>query len=194
MRQALPASAFILTQIEHWMASRTEAGRVHLLDLACGTGRHISAVLNTDAAADMVITAADINTACLETLRQRLAEQADVRLVAVDLEQDGLVLGEVLGRRSFDIVIVTNYLHRPLLGQIFRLVSPGGILLYETFGQGQEAYGKPSNPAFLLGETELATALPDTFSVVHHFFGQRQTLYPDRPPAIICQLAARRTS
>lgn len=191
MRQDTPASAFVMRQIDLWMAGRTDRRPVQLLDLACGTGRHIHAVLRADYAAETVITAADINSASLAQLQDSLADEADVRLVTVDLEQDGLVLGEVLGRDGFDIVVVTNYLHRPLLGQIFRLVSPGGMIVYETFGQGNEVFGKPSNPAFLLADGELERALPEAFCILHSFFGQRQTLAPDRSPAIICQLAAR---
>lgn len=190
--QTTPPSDFIMAQIDNWLAARPDRPPVHLLDLACGTGRHVHAVLRADYAAEMAITAADINTASLEVLRHSLAEEAEVRLMAVDLEQDGLVLADVLGRDGFDIVVVTNYLHRPLLGQIFRLVSPDGVILYETFGQGNEQFGKPSNPDFLLADGELVAVLPDEFSVLHSFFGQRQELYPDRPPAVIGQLAARR--
>ena len=117
---------------------------------------------------------------------------APVTPVCVDLEQDGAVLADQLSQSLFDLVLVTNYLHRPLLAQIFGLVSPGGLILYETFGQGNEVYGKPSNPDFLLGEDELTDRLPAYFEVQHRFFGQSQELYPKRPPAIICQLAAQR--
>ena len=88
-------------------------------------------------------------------------------------------------------MLVTNYLHRPLLGQIFGLVRPNGMLLYETFGHGNADFGR-SNPDFLLQEVELASALPEEFAVRHQFFGQRQDVYPTLPPAIICQFAARR--
>ena len=102
------------------------------------------------------------------------------------------MLAEALDDRLFDLVLITNYLHRPILGQIFALVRPGGLLLYETFGKGNEIFGRPSNPDFLLREGELAFALPDRFTMRHQFFGQRRDIYPDRPPAIICQFAAQR--
>jgi len=57
--------------------------------------------------------------------------------------------------RSFDGVVVTNYLWRPLWPLILDSVKPGGVLIYETFAQGNEAYGKPSRPDFLLTPGEL---------------------------------------
>ena len=187
-----PPSAFILGAIDQWMAQQPERKSIELVDLACGTGRHVTALLDRGYPACVQITAADINAGHLETLLAGLPKDAPVRTVCADLEQDGAVLAALLGQAQFDLVLVTNYLHRPLLAKIFGLVSPGGLILYETFGQGNEVYGKPSNPDFLLAEDELTDRLPADFAVQHRFFGQRQELYPERPPAIICQLAAQR--
>lgn len=55
----------------------------------------------------------------------------------------------------FEVVVVTNFLFRPRLDLLPRLLDPGGRLIYETFLQGNAAYGKPSNPAFLLEPDEL---------------------------------------
>ena len=189
---ASPPSAFILAEIDRWMAQQPGRDVISLVDLACGTGRHITALIDRGYPVTMQITAADINQNHLEMLKMSLPAGAPVTPVCVDLEQDGAVLAEQLGQSRFDLVLVTNYLHRPLLAQIFGLVSPGGLILYETFGQGNEVYGKPSNPDFLLAEDELTDRLPADFAVQHRFFGQRQELYPERPPAIICQLAAQR--
>jgi len=60
-----------------------------------------------------------------------------------------------LGTRRFAGIVVTHYLHRPLLPNIARALQPGGVLLYETFGIGNERFGKPSNPDFLLQPGEL---------------------------------------
>ena len=189
---ASPPSAFILAEIDRWMAQQPGRDVISLVDLACGTGRHITALIDRGYPVTMQITAADINQNHLEMLKMSLPAGAPMTLVSVDLEQDGAVLADQLGQSRFDLVLVTNYLHRPLLAQIFGLVSPGGLILYETFGQGNEVYGKPSNPDFLLAEDELTDRLPADFAVQHRFFGQRQELYPERPPAIICQLAAQR--
>ena len=59
------------------------------------------------------------------------------------------------GRERFDAVVVTNYLFRPRFALLAALVAPGGLLVYETFARGNERYGKPSNPAFLLAPGEL---------------------------------------
>jgi len=52
-------------------------------------------------------------------------------------------------------VVVTNYLHRPLFPHLLAALAPGGILIYETFAAGNERYGRPSNPDFLLAPGEL---------------------------------------
>ena len=89
---------------------------------------------------------------------------------------------------GFDIVIVANYLYRPRLDDLFGLVRPGGYLAYETFATGNEAFGRPSNPDFLLQNGELAARLPDDFTILDYFHGRI-----DQPkPAIIQRLAAKR--
>lgn len=69
----------------------------------------------------------------------------------VDLEGDAWPLAG----RSFAGIVVTNYLWRPRLSDLLAMLRPGGVLIYETFMIGNEAYGKPSNPAFLLQPGEL---------------------------------------
>ena len=184
-------SPFILEQIDGWLVSRPENAAkkpVQLVDLACGSGRHITAILGREYKETLQITAVDIDQQSLEAL----PSSADITPVCLDLEGEGLDLGAALSGQLFDLVLVTNYLHRPLLSQIFGLVRSGGVLLYETFGHGNAVFGQPSNPDFLLQEGELASALPEGFGVLHQFFGQRQDLYPTCPTAIICQFAAQR--
>jgi hypothetical protein len=60
-----------------------------------------------------------------------------------------------LGTQRFAGIVVTNYLHRPLFPQIAAALQPGGVLLYETFGLGNEKFGRPSNQDFLLKPGEL---------------------------------------
>jgi hypothetical protein len=66
----------------------------------------------------------------------------------------------------FDVVVVTNYLFRPLLPQLLNLVQPGGVLIYETFMVGHERFGKPSNPAYLLRPGELLDVVRGRMAVV----------------------------
>jgi hypothetical protein len=85
-----------------------------------------------------------------------LAERPDVELVQADLERGSPF---PFAGRCFDGVIVTNYLWRALLPDIVAAVGDRGVLIYETFGAGNERYGKPSNPEFLLRPGELLEAV-----------------------------------
>ena len=114
-----------------------------VLDLACGLGRHARFF----AARGCQVDAVDRDPNC----GQALAGVLRVRFLAADLEErrwpyDG---------RLFDAIIVTNYLHRPLFPRLLSALARGGVLLYETFAAGNERYGKPSNPDFLLLDREL---------------------------------------
>jgi SAM-dependent methyltransferase len=128
--------------IVRWAGAIAPRGTV--LDLACGSGRHVRHL----AALGLRVTAVDRDRDAL-TQSQGVAE-----LIAADLEADPWPLP---GRR-FDAVIVTNYLWRALLPAIVASVAEGGLLLYETFALGQEKFGRPSNPDFLLRPGELLSA------------------------------------
>jgi len=60
--------------------------------------------------------------------------------------------------KRFAAIVVTNYLHRPLFPRLIGSLEEGGVLIYETFMAGNERYGKPSNPDFLLRPGELIEA------------------------------------
>jgi SAM-dependent methyltransferase len=90
--------------------------------------------------------------------------------------------------RSFDAIVVTNYLHRPLLPTLAASLAPGGLLVYETFARGNERFGKPSNPAFLLAPGELLESVRGRLRVLAF-----EDLVVDDPrPAAVQRLAARR--
>lgn len=116
-----------------------------VLDVACGSGRHMawfaglgSHVTGVDRSADAV------STAC----QYGVALQADIETAAWPLTIDERP-------QSFDVVVVTNYLWRPLFPTLLQSLTPGGLLLYETFTSGNETVGKPSRPDFLLRPGEL---------------------------------------
>ncbi len=86
--------------------------------------------------------------------------------------------------RQFDAVIVTNYLWRPLFPVIVQSVAPGGLLIYETFSEGNETVGKPSRPDFLLRSAELLQAC-NPMRVIAFEEG-----FLENPPRFVQRLAA----
>jgi SAM-dependent methyltransferase len=116
-------------------------GRV--LDLACGRGRHARLL----ALRGYPVIAVDRDATVLAGLHG----VAGVTVLGADLEGEDWPLAGL----AFAGIVVTNYLWRPRLADIVALLAPGGVLIYETFMVGHEAYGKPSNPDFLLRPGEL---------------------------------------
>lgn len=127
---------------ERWLAGLP--GGATVLDLAAGCGRHARWL----AARGATVLAVDRDAAALATL----GDVAGVSTLVHDLE-DGSPW-PFAGRR-FAAVVVTNYLHRPRLESLAALLAPDGRLVYETFMRGNERFGRPSNPAFLLEHDEL---------------------------------------
>ncbi|HJW55922.1 MAG TPA: methyltransferase domain-containing protein [Burkholderiaceae bacterium] len=118
------------------------AGEV--LDLACGGGRHARLL----AGGGHRVVAVDRNADALAALAAH-----GIDTLPIDLEADGICWTFQPGR--FAGIVVTNYLHRPLFPHIVSSLAPGGVLIYETFAQGNAQFGKPSNPDFLLRTGEL---------------------------------------
>jgi len=115
-----------------------------VLDLAAGGGRHARYFKGLGYA----VTAVDRDVSGLADL----AGDAQITIIEADLEGGA---PWPLGDRQFTGIVVTNYLHRPLFPRIAAALQPGGVLLYETFGVGNERFGRPSNPDFLLKPGEL---------------------------------------
>ena len=132
-----------LIDISPWLRRWPQAVRpgATALDLACGSGRHLRHL----AAAGMKVTGVDRDEAAVAPLRG-MAE-----ILVADIE------GKTwpLEGRTFNLVLVTNYLWRPLLPHIVAAVAPGGWLVYETFADGQQTIGRPARPDFLLQPGEL---------------------------------------
>ncbi|MGH8807361.1 MAG: class I SAM-dependent methyltransferase [Noviherbaspirillum sp.] len=115
-----------------------------VLDLACGGGRHARLL----AELGHPVLAVDRDAGALA----RTAGPA-ITTQQIDLESGHATWPFEPGR--FAGIVVTNYLHRPLFPGIFRSLAAGGVLIYETFAAGNEYFGKPSNPLFLLKRGEL---------------------------------------
>ncbi|AYH44579.1 class I SAM-dependent methyltransferase [Azoarcus sp. DN11] len=125
-----------------------------VLDYACGGGRHARLF----AAQGFRVVAVDRNAEALATL----AGVPGIETRCADLEEGAWPFA---GQR-FDAVVVTNYLFRPRLGDLLACVAPGGVLIYETFMLGNERFGRPSSPEFLLRPGELLERIGAGFSVV----------------------------
>lgn len=130
-----PASPWVV----RWIPLIKPGGTV--LDVACGSGRH--ARLLAQRGLDVVAVDRDAQVI------------PGVRFKQADLENGNPwpFPGE-----HFNGIVVTNYLHRPLFPHLLDALAPGGVLIYETFALGNERYGKPSNPEFLLRPGELRKA------------------------------------
>src|SRR5690242_11891286 len=143
-----------------------------VLDLAAGSGRHVRLLRDCG----FTVCAVDRDTTALLAFA---GPRCEVR--RIDLESDDLgQLGD-----DYDGIIVTNYLHRPLFPAIARALRPGGVLIYETFARGNERFGRPRNPDFLLRPGELIEAFTTLTPVA---FEQGQVSAPR--PAVIQRLAA----
>lgn len=128
-----------------WGVTAPVGGRV--LDVACGQGRHARWFASRGHAVDAV----DRNAAALAAL----SGVGNVVPLCLDLECDGSIWPYPDSREAYACVVVTNYLHRPLISTLLDTLGPGGILIYETFALGNERFGRPSNPDFLLQPGEL---------------------------------------
>jgi len=149
-----------------------------VLDLACGSGRHVRWFRHRG----HPVCAVDRDVAAV---RELAAGDAGIEVLAADLEGADWPLGD----RTFAAVVVTNYLWRPLLPRIVAAVATSGVLLYETFAVGNEQYGRPRNPEFLLREEELLAAVHGQLEVIAYQHG------PDGEPATAVRqrIAARRS-
>lgn len=127
--------------------------RESVLDIACGHGRHMQWL----AERGHTVTGIDRSPAAIQ------AAASFGEAILADIENGPWPLLSGGQTRQFAAVIVTNYLWRPLFPVIAQSVAPAGLLIYETFTQGNETVGKPSRPDFLLRPAELL----HTFKAMH---------------------------
>ena len=144
-----------------------------MLDVACGGGRHAKLF----GARGCKVTALDRDPASA----QALASDPNIEFIAADLEAGAWPLGAA----QFDAIVVTNYLHRPLFNTLINALAPGGLLIYETFAAGNAAFGKPSNPDYLLRPRELLDAFGTDMRVLAFEDG-----FTEQPkPALVQRIA-----
>lgn len=150
-------------------------GRV--LDLACGSGRHARLLADLG----YQVEAVDRN---VETLAGLSRAKPQVQTRVADLEGGPWPYHGC----AFDAIVVTNYLHRPLLPLLLKALDSQGVLIYETFMLGNERFGKPSDPAFLLRPGELLEVVRRHLNVVA--FEQGEVTMPR--PMVVQRLCATR--
>jgi SAM-dependent methyltransferase len=163
-----PPSAWV----QRWAGFIRPGGAV--LDVACGAGRHARWLAKLGFEVDAVDRSPELFA----------DPPPGVRLRAADLEGGPWPYA---GQR-FDAIVVTNYLHRPLLPVLADSLESGGILVYETFARGHERFGKPSNPDFLLRPGELLEAVQGRLRVL----GYEDIVVDEPRTAALQRLCARR--
>jgi SAM-dependent methyltransferase len=151
------------------------SSRGDVLDVACGSGRHTRLFLERGHR----VVAIDRDLSGIADL----AEHPRLERVEGDLEGEGPF---PLSGRFFAAVVVTNYLHRPLLPSLVAAVDAEGVLIYETFAAGNERFGRPRNPDFLLRPGELLDAVRGRLRVIAY-----EDVVVDRPsPAAMQRVCA----
>lgn len=157
--------------VRRWAPLVRAAGPV--LDVACGGGRHALYF----AARGHPVDAVDRDAAAVAAL----AAQSGISALCADVENGPWPYAG----RQFAAIVVINYLHRPLFPALLAALAPGGVLIYETFAQGNEAYGRPANPDFLLQRGELLRAVGAARVVAY------EDLYVELPrPAMVQRICA----
>ena len=134
------------------------------LDLACGLGGNAIFLqeqgLNT--------CAWDISDIAIAQLNDRKLNQLEARVV--DIEQ------QTLPDKSFDIIVVSGYLHRPLCSAIIDALRVGGLLFYQTFHLHKLSNSGPSNPDFLLQNNELLELFSELTPLIYQQLGSQGDL------------------
>ncbi len=161
-----PASAWV----RRFVPLIRRGGRV--LDLAAGSGRHTRLLLESGFA----VCAVDRDISALLPLAACGCKVREIDLETADVWPLGT---------SYDGIVVTNYLHRPLLPALAQALAAGGVLIYETFALGNERFGRPRKPDFLLRPGELLQAFAMLTVVA---FEQGEVPVPR--PAVIQRIAA----
>ena len=157
-----------------------------VLDLACGEGRNGLFLVSHN----VPVLFADNNEAHLQSILPELESAAPSAKKSacwlIDFEAEVREGRNPLIGKSFDAVIVFNYLHRPLFPFIREAIRPGGLIVYETFTVDQKRFGRPRNPDFLLRPDELTQAFAG-WELIESFEGE-----VSNPERAIARLIARK--
>jgi SAM-dependent methyltransferase len=158
--------------VTRWCSTIAPKGLV--LDMACGPGRHARFLLERG----FRVLAVDWDISSVEDLRGQIG----LEIRQADLENRPWPFAD----GWFDGLVVTNYLHRPLFSSLIAALKPGGVLIYETFAQGNGEFGRPSNPDYLLRPGELLDVARTAMRVIAY-----EDVYAEIPkPALIQRICA----
>jgi SAM-dependent methyltransferase len=149
------------------------------LDVACGSGRNLRWLVDTG----WQVTGVDRDTAATAPL------QSLAKIVDADIENGPWPFLQ----QQFDLVVVCNYLWRPLFDDIRAAVKPGGWLIWETFADGQQTIGRPARPDFLLQRGELLRVCTEWRIVAYEDLFEAGTDL-DTSPRFVQRVAAVRPS
>lgn len=171
--------------VRRWASLIPAQGAV--LDVACGTGRHLRLfqtlghpVTGVDRNSDALAAARALMSAGTSSLESQPRGTTGAELLQADIEAGPWPFAG----RTFAGVVVTHYLWRPLLPTLLQSLAPGGVLIYETFALGNEKFGKPSNPDFLLRPGELLAACAGLHVVAY------EDVTLDEPPRCMQRICA----
>jgi len=164
----LPESLAASAWVAKWAFMIPHGGRV--LDLAAGSGRHTKLLAESGY--------------CVEAVDRDISGLAECAVLpAVNIHEHDLELGVwPYAKGHFSGIVVTNYLHRPLFPSLINALAPGGVLIYETFAKGNEVYGRPANPDFLLRPGELLDVVRGQLRVIAF-----EDIYTSEPKAAMVQ-------
>lgn len=154
-----------------------------ILDLACGAGRN-SLYLKS------------LNLPVLGVDREAQGFHA-LNIAGVKTMQFDLAAGELgydwpFGENAFAAIVVCNYLHRPLFPHLIASLQDNGLLIYETFAAGNENFGKPANPAFLLQTGELLLQMQSNRQIQMSVLAYEEGYIDFPKPAVVQRICARK--
>jgi len=135
--------------------------KVRILDFASGNGRNSIHL----AKKNKIITAIDKDSKKLDNYRKLNY----INTICFDLETNQ---EWPLKNEYYDIIIVVNYLYRPKIKKLMNLLNNGGYLFYETFSKGNEMFGSPKNPNYLLKDRELINLFSKEYEILSYFNGK----------------------
>ena len=153
----LNPSSWIVEQIRNLQPLK----QLQALDFASGEGRHCINLANSN----IIMTAIDKDNKKLEQYKNL----DNIHTINFDLETNEKW---PLKKNYYDVILVVNYLYRPKIKYLTHLLKEGGYLFYETFAVGNEKYGRPSNPDYLLKHNELIDLFKSKFEIMSYFHGK----------------------